>query len=217
MRVICIGAVLVLLVAGCSQVSPPVVKQQTVSSSAGSLRKVAVVPFTTRAGLVPPDAGHGMTADAIGDLVANYMAEALTGHGVPVVFPNDLALAFLSEERPVPRRDPAAAAELAASRFGATSVVMGQVLRWRHRQGEAYGTDKPASVAFEMTLYQAPVPRRLWNSRFDHTQRTLLADPLTARKYPGGGTRFLTASELARWAVGQSATSLVEGQWRPAR
>ena len=153
MRLIRAGAVLALLLAGCSQVSPPVVKQQTVSSSAGSIRKVAVVPFTTRAGLVPPDASHGMTADAIGDLVAGYMAEALTGHGVAVVFPSDVALAFLSQERPVPRRDPTAAAELAASRFGATSVVMGKVLRWRQRQGEAYGTAKPASVAFEMTLY----------------------------------------------------------------
>ena len=103
---------------------------------------------------------------------------------------------------------------MAAREFGATSVVMGEVLRWRERKGEAYASDRPASVAYQMTLHQTPLPRRLWSSRFDHTQRTVTADPLTARKYPGGGMRFLTAAELARWGVRSSASSLVEGQWR---
>jgi len=212
-----VSVLALLLLVGCPHVNPPVVNQQTVSSSAGSIQRVAVMPFTTRAGLIPTGSDVGLTADEVSELVSNFMAEALSAEGVRVVFPNDLAQAFLSEERPVARRDPPAAAELAASRFGATSVVMGEVLRWRERKGEAYGTNQPASVAYVMTLYQAPVARRLWSSRFDHTQRTLMADPLTARKYPGGGTRFLTAAELARWAVRASAVSLVEGQWRPGR
>jgi len=206
-----------LLLAGCPHMNPPVVKQQTVSSSGGSTRVIAVMPFATRQGLIPAGADVKLTADEVADLVANFMAEALRAEGIRVIPPNDLATAFLSEQRPVARRDPRAAAELAATRFGATSVVMGEVLRWRERKGEAYGTNQPASVAYEMTLYQTPVPRRLWSARFDHTQRTLTADPLTARKYPGGGMRFLTAAELARWAVRQSAASLVEGQWRAAR
>jgi nucleotide-binding universal stress UspA family protein len=206
-----------LLLVGCPYMNPPVVKQRTVSSAGGSTRVIAVMPFATRPGLVAVGSDAGMTADEVAELLANFMAEALAANGARVISPSDLATAFLSEQRPVARRDPPAAAELAASRFGATSVVMGEGLRWRERKGEAYGTNRPASVAYEMTLYQAPVPRRLWSARFDHTQRTLLADPLTARKYPGGGTRFLTAAELARWALGQSAASLMEGQWRAAQ
>ena len=206
-----------LLLTSCQQVSPPVVKQQTVSAVAGSIHVVAVMPFTTRPGLIPVGAEADMSAEEVADLVARFMAEALSAEGVSVVAPSDMKAAFLNRGSAVPRRDPRAAAEMAARKFGATSVVMGEVLRWRERKGQAYGADRTASVAYEMSLYRAPVAHRLWHSRFDHTQRTLTADPLTARKYPGGGMRFLTAAELARWGVRSSASSLVEGQWRAAK
>jgi hypothetical protein len=96
-------------------------------------------------------------------------------------------------------------------------VVLGEVHRWRDLEGEAYGADRPASVGYQVNLFEVEGSRRLWSSRFDHTQRTLTADPLMARKYPGGGTRFLSAAELARWGARDAAASLVEGQWRPSR
>lgn len=206
-----------LALGGCPHVSPPVVQQQTVSAVAGSTRIVAVMPFTHRTGLIPVGAEAGMSAEEVADLVAGFMAEALRAEGVGVVAPSDMRAAFLNQGLAVPRRDPRAAAETAARKFGATSVVVGEVLRWRERRGRAYGAEQTASVAYEMSLYRAPVAHRLWNSRFDHTQRTLSADPLTARQYPGGGMRFLTAAELARWGIRSSASSLVEGQWRAAK
>jgi hypothetical protein len=125
-----------------------------------------------------------------------------------------MAAVFLNQGRAVPRRDARRAAETAGLKFGATSVLMGQLIRWRERKGEKLGAESPASVAFQMTLHEVPTGRRLWTSRFDHTQRTLTADPLIARKYPGGGTRFLTAGELTRWGMGDAVAALVQGQWR---
>ena len=50
--------------------------------------------------------------------------------------------------------------------------------------------------------------RRLWNGRFDETQQSMTANIFRAREYPGGGMRWLTAAELARWGAGKVVESL---------
>jgi hypothetical protein len=194
--------------------NPAVVDQQTFSASAGSLNRVAVMPFAARTGVVRDPVLVGVTDEQAADLIARFAADALHAEGLSVVPASDMAAIFLNQGRAVPRRDPRRAAEVAEAKFGATSVLMGQLIRWRERRGEAMGAEFPASVAFQMTLHEVPTGRRLWTSRFDHTQRTLTADPLIARKYPGGGTRFLTAAELTRWGMRDAVASLVQGQWR---
>ena len=96
----------------------------------------------------------------------------------------------------------------------ATAVVLGEVYRWRERTGEALGTDRPASVGFTVTLFDAPQARRLWTSRFDETQRPLSADVRNVSRYPGGGSRWVTAPEMARWGARHAAEAMVAGQWR---
>lgn len=213
MRVALLGLLLGPL--ACQQMTnPPVVSQQTFSHAAGSTRVVAVMPFAVAPGAVRDPEEAGVSDREVADLVAAFVAEALSAEGVAVIPPSDMATFFLNQNRAVPRLDPQRAALVAAREFGATSVVMGEVIRWRKRTGEAFGAGQPASVAFVMHLDDAPGGRRLWTSRFDHTQRTITADPLIARKYPGGGTRFLTAQELARWGVRSAVSTLLEGQWR---
>ncbi len=204
-----------LVLVGCRQITdPPVVDQQTFSASADSLKRVAVMPFASRAGVVRDPGLAGVTDEQVGDLVATFAVDALRREGLNVVPSSDVAFVFLNEGRAVPRRDVKRGAQVVGTEFGATSLLMGQVVRWRERKGEALGVEQPASVSYLMTLHEVPTGRRLWTSRFDHTQRTLTADPLLARKYPGGGTRFLTAAELTRWAMQDAAASLVTGQWR---
>ena len=204
-----------LLLAGCQQANPSVVSGQTFSAPAGSTRVVAVMPFYPRPELRQRD--PDLDADALAKNVSIFVANALAAQGVRVVPPTDLQISFMNEGRPVPRRDVKAAAVVAARDFGATSVVMGEVLRWRDREGANLGSSRPASVAYTLRLHEAPGGRRLWTSRFDHTQRTLTGDPLIARKYPGGGTRWLTASELARWGASAAAEDMVQGQWRASK
>jgi hypothetical protein len=211
-----LGLGLLLLCAACPK-PPPVVKQQTFSASPGSLEVVVVVPFYPRPDLLRSLASAGIGAEEVAALVTGFFGDALAAEGVRVVPASDLELAFSSQGRATPRRDPRAAAELAARDFGATSVVLGEVYRWRERSGEALGTDRPASVGYQMSLHQAPGGRRLWNSRFDETQRPLSADVRNLGRYPGGGSRWLTAAELARWGAAAAAESLVAGQWRGSK
>ncbi len=201
---------------GCPKLAP-VVQQQVFSASKGSLDRVAVMPFYPRPELLRSLSGATVDGPAVAEIVAGYFADALRRQGISVIPPNDLVIAFTDAGTATPRRDSRRATELAAREFGATSVVLGEVYRWREREGEALGASRAASVGFEVRLYDTRTSRRLWNSRFDETQRPLTEEIRNLRRYPGGGSRWLTAAELARWGVAASVDSLVAGQWRASK
>jgi hypothetical protein len=213
-----VGGLLVALLAlaGCPKPAP-VVQQQVFSAAEGSLDRVAVLPFYARPELSSSLSGSGVTGEEVSDIVATYFADELRQQGVSAIAPNDLVMAFTDAGLATPRRDPRRAMELASSHFGATSVLMGEVYRWRDREGRNLGAGRPASVGFEVRLYDTRTGRRLWNGRFDETQRPLTEEIRNVRRYPGGGSRWLTASELARWGVGASVDTLVAGQWRSSK
>jgi len=196
----------------------PVVRQERISGEANALGKVAVIPFYPAETLeaAPAQGGGGEPVPKarweIAALVSNQVSEALVTEGVPVVAPSDVELAFVGEGHPVPRLDPLAAARLAGGSFGATSVLLGKVVRYREREGGAAGSIRPASVAFEVSLHHVPSGRRLWTGRFDETQQSLTANVFRARQYPGGGTRWLSASEFAHWGAAEVVRSLVAEQ-----
>jgi len=208
-------ALIVSLGIACETRSPlrirpgPVVTAKTIARSSEFLEKVAVVPFYP---VIPSGRSIGGGSQAVSAdsaaLVTSYIADALSAQGIPMIPANDLEIAFTAQGLPVPRLDPRTVAERAAKDFGATAVVLGKVSRWRERGGSAAGALQPASVAFEVSLHQAPTGRRLWTGRFDETQQSLTANILRARKYPGGGTRWLTAAEFARWGASEVVRSM---------
>jgi hypothetical protein len=204
---------------GCSglaeQVVPrpaPVVQQRIFAVPApGSLKRMAVMPFYPDPAMgrrVGEDEGGVSPAEASA-LVSRFLSEALAARGVDVIPASDLETAFAGRGTVTPRLDPRAAAELAAREFGATAVLLGEVSRYRERGGEAYGTTQSASVSFEVSLFAAPGAQRLRSARFDETQRPLSDNVLNAPRYPGGGTRWLSAAELARWGAGAAADALI--------
>jgi hypothetical protein len=183
--------------------SEPAVQSRRFSPLEGALDRVAVAPFRAReapAGAV----GAAQPADAL--LVARFVGEALSQRGLVVIPPGDLERVLVADAA---RFDPAEAAFTAAREFGATSVLMGEVLRYREGAAES-GEGRGASVAFSLSLYDAPSARRLWSARFDETQQPLSANVLERPSYPGHGTRWLAASELARWGADVMADQLLE-------
>lgn len=182
----------------------PVTRQRTYSLPKGALAKVAVMPFYPRFVQSNEREQRSVTPSDAADLVARFATEALASQGFETVAPSDLSSAFAAQGLPTPRLDAAAAAELAARDFGATSVLLGEVTRYRERAG---GTSA-ASVAFELTLYTAPGAEKAWVSSFDETQRALSENLVNARRYPGGGSRWLTAAELAQWGAEAAAAAL---------
>jgi hypothetical protein len=205
-----LGVALAVLACAAAGIGPrPVVTEQPFHVPTGSLGLIAVVPFYPT-----PELSRGMPAGSpIGaadaaDLVATFVTDALRAQGFAVVPPSDVLGAFIAQGRPIPRLDPREAGALAAREFGASGVLLGKVYRYREREGQALGALRPASVGYEVTLFDAPGGRRLWTSRFDETQQPLTANVFNAQRYPGGGRRWLTAAELARWGADGAAKAL---------
>ena len=187
-------------VAGCPKPAP-IVQHNTYAKTSGLFERVAVVPLQPSARMLRAAEPTGVSGVEAAELVSRFLAEAIEQRGVPVIPASDTALAIQGASEPVSLANPGAVAALVARKFGATAVVMGEVTRYREREGGAGGAFRPASVGFVLTLYSAPEALRVWSARFDETQQSLSANVARARKYPGRGTRWLTAAELVRWGI----------------
>lgn len=193
------AALLASAIIACRQA--PIIESRTFAQASGLFEKVAIVPFYPAERLQRSLAPGGVSAAEAAELVSRFVAEAFVGRGVRVIPASDVVIAFEGSGQIVPRGDPLAVAALVSREFGASSVVLGSVNRYREREGEALGARRPASVAFDFTLYTAPEGMRIWSARFDETQQSFSANPARIRQYPGRGSRWLTAGELARWGA----------------
>ena len=144
-------------------------------------------------------------AAAAAPLVARQLAEALVARGVEVVLPADVGRASGA-------LDPASGLPELAARLnrelGVDALLVGEITRWVEREGGAAGSQRPASVGLEVELYGAPDAQRLWRGEFDRTQQSLLENVLLTPRYPGGGTRWLTAGEFAQFGARELAAAL---------
>ena len=218
--------------------SGPIVQERVHEVSPQSLARIAVAPFVAGPGLQTPpppqpeapadpdrapevaptpqlaapegDPAERVAASDAAALATRFVSEEFAERGFEIVPAGDLVRAFEAAGFEVPHGDPLALARLAASEFGATALLRGRVDRYRERDGGELGATRPASVGFQLVLRAAPGGRTLWSSRFDHTQRAISEDVFRAPRYPGGGTRWLSAAELTRWGAGQAADRLIE-------
>jgi len=186
-------AVVALVFTGCAQNLVQVRDTGPGSGEALALSRVAIAPFRA----VPRAGAAALPSDAPA-LVASYVAEGFTARGIDIVPSSDVASALGSAE---PGADLRAALAVARDKFGADALVAGSVYRFRDRDGQAMGSVNPASVGFEVKILRAADGKLLWSAVFDHTQVALGTNALTAARYPGGGTRWMTSEELARWGA----------------
>jgi curli biogenesis system outer membrane secretion channel CsgG len=166
------------------------------------LRRIAVMPFAVSSALRGRESGTPPRVAA--QLVSKYVTEALAARGVEVVAPEDVA-ATLAEAEPSRR-----VGQVLREKRGADAVVLGDLTRWEEREGEALGTLNAAAVGFNVTL-QGADGRTLWSAEFDERQQPLSDNVLRAGKYPGGGSRWLTAAELAHWGAKEIVSALPLG------
>jgi hypothetical protein len=196
---------------GCSYWVPDLLEQRRFQS-VEPIYLLAVVPFYPHPMLSAAGAEPGASAGDAAALITRFVTEALAARPVAVIPESDVRLAFEGHAQVMPRQEPEPVALLAASEFGADAVLLGQVRRFREREGSAYGSLAPASVDFEVSLYSAPDATLLWTARFEQTQAPLTSDFFQSARLPSGGTRFLTVAELARFGAGLVAEELPLGR-----
>lgn len=83
-------------------------------------------------------------------------------------------------------------------KLGADAVLVGFVFRFRQRQGTGYAVNKPASVAFDLSIVRVRDGSVLWKNSFDETQQSLSQDLLRLDQYMKHGLRWYTAEELGK-------------------
>lgn len=175
--------------------------------------RIAIAPFWSEAS-VSPGRDRRAQQQAAAD-VGRHVAEAMVARGFDVVGPAEVGAVLGMPDYAVGELDPAAVAWRVRESFGAGEVMLGSVLRYREREGGAAGATSPAGVGFQVTVYGVPDGERLWIGRFDEVQTALFGNVFHASRYPGGGTRWLTADELARWGAGELAHAMPAGAARP--
>jgi hypothetical protein len=175
----------------------------------GPIRSVAVVPFRASSPLVTErDPAISPGPSVVTALAGRHVSESLAARGVAVVTADDVARALGLETGADQRLVPRTVAAVLHERFGVDTIVMGEVWRFVERSGQAAGTLRPASAGFEATIYAAPGGQKLWSGVFDETQRALSENVLNVRRYPGGGSRWLSGEELLRWGAMEWAKSV---------
>jgi hypothetical protein len=188
------------------------------------ISRVAVAPFRTSGDLAQaerraeidasvsvgaPARESGVSPAEAKALVARFVSEALAKQGLDVTTHEDLGRT-LAEAGAAESEAPREIARLANERFGAQAIVIGSVARYRERTGGAQEVGA-ASIWFEVALFTAPEGEKLWSGVFNETQRGILGNVLVASRYPGGGSRWLSAEELARWGAEETARSMPLG------
>ncbi len=200
-----------LLSIGCSVWFPDLLEQRQIRAFERP-HKIAVAPFYPSALLSKRAKDVGTEAWEAAALVTRFVTEAIEERPLEVVPGQDMVIAFEGQGQVVPRQAPEVLARLAHAEFGAEVILLGEVRRYREREGSAYGSFSPASVEFEVTLYSAPDAAKLWVARFDQTQDSLTGNLFTSARYPSGGTRVLTVAELAQWGASLVAAELPIGR-----
>lgn len=184
----------------------PAIREESTSALAARTKPfqvVAVMPFTVSEGVGDGSRqGAAVSPEEAVRVVSRQVTAALDARNVRTVSPEDVGSALYATGTVAKMPE---VAQLLAEVFAADAVIVGRLTRWVERQGTAAAASRGASVAFEIALFDAPGGERLWLAVFNQTQLPLSENVLQVSQLPGGGSRWLTAEELARWGAERTA------------
>lgn len=82
--------------------------------------------------------------------------------------------------------------------LGADVLAVGYIYRYIERVGYGYGSEHPASVAFEIHLIKIADGKVIWRGFFDKTQKSLMEDVFQISSFIKGGGKWLTVRQLTK-------------------
>jgi hypothetical protein len=95
------------------------------------------------------------------------------------------------EEKPIP------SAIQMGKELEADFILVGYLFRFEERIGSRIGAEKPASVGFDVHLLRLRDQKRVWDGKFDETQRPLSENVLKIGSFFRRQASWLSAEELA--------------------
>ncbi len=183
-----------LLAAGCSALpgwpkKPEGPKLQTIAilPLTRDVNPGATEKMTGERPVLPEEAAQVVTAQLYGVLSQRsrwaVVPDLTTGDALPAISAGEA---------------PEARARALAKATGADGVFFGSVSRFVERQGTEYGSRRPASVSFRLSLLLAESGKVIWSESFDETQQALSSNLLNWWMFWRQGPRWFSAAELAR-------------------
>jgi hypothetical protein len=208
---ICLALVFGTL-AGACLTPDPLLEERTYAPPGPALERVAVIPFYAHRSYEGSSRLGGVSAEAATERTTRHLIEALKASGVAVIPADDVAAVMADVPRSNPAIDARVAAELAGRELAATGVILGEVLRFREPRGASPSARRPASVAYQLTLYEVPDAYKLWTGRFDETQVVPPQQGGDDPHDPSTSVDWKTADELAIRGATAVAQALAQVQ-----
>jgi hypothetical protein len=203
--------VLLLALAACAT-SDHLIEAQTYAPTSPALARVAVIPFYAHRLYEGSSRLGGASPELATERVTQQVVEAMLAAGIEIVPTDEVASAFENVQRATAVIDSQIYAEAAGNTLGATSVLLGEVLRYRDARGATAPGRHPGSVGFRVTLYEAPDGFKLWSARYDYTQPPPQEKSGSDMHDAALMQHWLTAHEISRRGADAIAQSLADTQ-----
>ncbi len=87
-------------------------------------------------------------------------------------------------------------------------ILVGYLFRFEERIGSRIGAERPASVAFDVHLLRLRDQKRVWDGKFDETQRPLSENILKIGSFFRRQASWLSAEELASVGIDEMLKKL---------
>ena len=185
---------------------------RTYAPTGPALARVAVIPFYAHRLYEGSSRLGGISPELATERVTQLVTEEMLAEGIEIVPIDEIASAFEKVPRATALIDSQIYAEGAGNTLGATSVLVGEVLRYRDARGAAAPGRHPASVAFQVTLYEAPDGFKLWSARYDYTQPPPQEESGSDFHDAALMKHWMTAHEIARRGADAVAQALADAK-----
>jgi hypothetical protein len=140
-------------------------------------------------GEVVPGSPYALTRLLYAKIEALEKFKILPLEKVEEVLPSSTEKQF--EEKPIP------SAVQIGKELNVDFILVGYLFRFEERIGSAIGATKPASVGFDVHLLRVRDRKRVWDGKFDETQRPLSENLFKIGSFFRRKASWLTAEELS--------------------
>jgi hypothetical protein len=201
-----------LALAGCNPVPVNVAARRLAPLPVGSIRRIAVLPFTDARPLAEQRSLPGQEplpeppADTVTRLMIDAMRRLPTWQIVDPLVRDEAFRRLYGEVRAPTPEEALAVGKL----LGVDAVLRGQVTEFQERVGTEIAAEQPARVVFAVELMRVPSGPVLWQAEYAETQRALTDNLWNLGGFLHLGAKWVRASELAAAGADQVAQRLHE-------